>query len=232
MPGRVAYKEALAFQMACIERLKDAAPSASSHFILLEHPPVITVGRRGTHDNILAPRKSLRKDGIDVFEVSRGGDVTYHGPGQIVGYPILRLRDRGGDVHRYLRDLESVIMRTLSDFGIATQRRSEYTGVWVGHNKIAAIGVAITRWITYHGFALNVAPNLGHFALIRPCGIADGGVTSMRKVLGRAVKRDEVEKGLVTHFCEVFGFDEVVYRSELQLPATDEEPAYGPAGTQ
>ncbi len=226
-PGRVAYEEALAFQMACVKRLKDGPTEESGYLILLEHPPVITVGRRGTHDNILVTRARLRQEGIDLFEVSRGGDVTYHGPGQIVGYPILRLRDHGEDVHRYLRDLESVIMGTLGEFGIASQRRSEYTGVWVGQDKIAAIGVAITRWITYHGFALNVAPDLGHFALIRPCGITDGGVTSMEKLLGRAPGREEVEKRLVANFREVFAFDEVVRRPELCLTAA-KEPANVP----
>lgn len=232
MPGQIAYGEALAFQLACVERLRTGSPEAGGYLILLGHPPVITVGRSGTPDNILVPRERLRNEGIEVFDVSRGGDVTYHGPGQIVGYPIIPLNDHGGDVHRYLRDLEWAIIRSLADFGIVSQRRPRYTGVWVGRDKIAAIGVAITRWVTYHGFALNVAPNLDHFALIRPCGITDGGVTSMEKLLGRAVDRAEVEKRLVGHFSEVFGFNEIEWRSELSLPTAEGARANVPAGTQ
>jgi lipoate-protein ligase B len=223
-PGTVPYGTALAFQMACVEELKSSIPAPeetreSGYLILLSHPPVITLGRRGTRDNILVPERRLRAEGIQVVEASRGGDVTYHGPGQIVGYPIIRLDPDRRDIHGYLRDLEWVIMRCLADYGIASERRSGYTGVWVGREKIAAMGVAISRWVTYHGFALNLAPNFAHFALIRPCGIREGGVTSMEKVLGHRVPRAEVESALVEHFRAVFGFDEVVKRNALALPA-------------
>ena len=233
VPGTVAYGEALAFQVACVGRLSKARGSAApeGRLILLDHPAVITVGRGGSRENILSSAEVLRREGIEVFEASRGGDVTYHGPGQIVGYSIIRLDEHGADVHRYLRDLESVIISALADLGIASGRREGYTGVWVGRDKIAAIGVAITHWVTYHGFALNVAPNLGHFDLIRPCGIRDGGVTSMERLLDRRVDDAEVRRRLTARFCEVFGFDEVVEKKgplalDVRRRAGTREPSH------
>ena len=142
--------------------------------------------------------------GIEVHETGRGGDVTYHGPGQIVGYPILDLRPDRCDVHRYVRDLEEVLIRATADYGIAAKRIAGLTGVWVGNEKLAAIGVRIARWITSHGFAFNVTTDLGFFELIVPCGIADRGVTSLERLLGRPVSRGELEDRMVGHFCEVF----------------------------
>jgi lipoyl(octanoyl) transferase len=146
----------------------------------------------------------LSARGIDVFEAGRGGDVTYHGPGQIVGYPIIDLKPDRQDVHRYVRDLEEVLIRTAAGFGIDAGRVKGLTGVWVGEEKLAAIGVRIARWVTSHGFALNVSTDLDHFRLIVPCGIADRGVTSIEQLLGRPVDRTAVEERLVLTFCRVF----------------------------
>jgi lipoyl(octanoyl) transferase len=173
--------------------------------LLVEHPPVLTVGVRGDggRSHILASPGLLAARGIEVHETGRGGDVTYHGPGQIVGYPILTLKPDRCDVHGYLRDLEEVLIRVADDFGIHAGRVPGLTGVWVGERKLAAIGVRISRWITSHGFALNVTPNLDDFNLIVPCGIADRGVTSLAQ-LGCTAARSDVEDRLVSHFCGVF----------------------------
>ncbi|MCL6561579.1 MAG: lipoyl(octanoyl) transferase LipB [Firmicutes bacterium] len=174
---------------------------------LVEHPPVYTVGRgaRGSLENLLWDAERLAAEGIELFEVDRGGDITYHGPGQLVAYPILDLNRQGRDLHGYLRNLEAAIMETLSVFGIASRRLPPHTGVWVGEEKIAAIGVKASRWITQHGLALNVDPKLEHFAGIIPCGIRDKGVTSMRAVLGRPVDLNSVKPHLTAALGRVLG---------------------------
>lgn len=187
-----------------LERIDDKCPD---HLILLQHNPVITIGRSGDNKNILASKTLLESFGITVHEIERGGDVTYHGPGQLTGYPIIDLRSYQKDVHWYLRQLEEVIIRFLSDYNIAGKRVSGYTGVWVGDEKIAAIGVAVKRWVTYHGFALNVNPDLSHFKLINPCGITDKEVTSIVKILGHDVSMEEVEDKVVSAFAEVFSVE-------------------------
>src|SRR4051812_15263450 len=175
--------------------------------LLLQHPPVNTLGvRRSSRTNVVATDQRLAELGIEIAETGRGGDVTYHGPGQVVGYPILDLNPDRRDVHRYVRDLEEVLMRTAADFGIDAGRVPGLTGVWVGNAKLAAIGVRIARWITSHGFALNVETNLDYFELIVPCGIADRGVTSLSRLLGRPVELAEVEQHIVNHFNNVFQF--------------------------
>jgi lipoate-protein ligase B len=176
----------------------------SDTLLLLEHPPTITVGKSGKLENVLVTPEQLARQGISLFFTDRGGDVTYHGPGQLVAYPIIDLRNRGKDIHRYVRDLEEVIIRTLSDFSITGQRDTAYVGVWVGAEKIAAIGISIKRWITMHGFALNVRTNLEHFSLINPCGILDRKVTSLSKVLSQDVKMEAVIERVIYHFSEVF----------------------------
>lgn len=173
--------------------------------ILVEHDPVITLGRSAKREHILVSAESLAREGIELFEVERGGDVTYHGPGQLVGYPILDLKRHGRDLHLLLRNYEEVLLRTLVDFGIQGRRFPGYTGVWVADEKIAAIGVAVEHWITYHGFAFNVAPNLQHFQLIIPCGIADYGVTSLEQILGQAPDLAAVRERVIEHFAQVFG---------------------------
>jgi lipoate-protein ligase B len=172
--------------------------------ILLEHPHVYTLGRRADEAHVLANASRLGEIGATLFRIDRGGDVTYHGPGQLVGYPILDLQGRGQDVHRYVEDLEETIIRTLADFGVEADRVAGYPGVWVGEKKIAAIGVKVARWVTSHGFALNVDPDLAYFDEIIPCGLHDRGVTSLARLLGRAVPSSDVTASLVRHFSAVF----------------------------
>jgi lipoyl(octanoyl) transferase len=201
--GLVSYGEALALQRALVEERR--AERVRDLLLLVEHPPVLTLGVKGDggRSHILATPEALAARGIEVFESGRGGDITYHGPGQIVGYPIVDLNPDRRDVHRYVRDLEEVLIRTAGDLGIAAARVPGLTGVWAGHDKLAAIGVRISRWITSHGFALNVTTDLSHFDLIVPCGIADRGVTSLAR-LGSSASRREVEDRIVGHFCDVF----------------------------
>lgn len=202
--GRVAYAEGLALQRALVEQRK--AGAIDDQLLLLEHPHVLTLGVRGDggRSHILAAPDLLAARGVEVHETGRGGDITYHGPGQIVGYPILDLKPDRQDVHRYVRDLEEVLIRTAADYGIDAGRVDGLTGVWVGREKLAAIGVRIARWVTSHGFAFNVTTDLDYFGLIVPCGIADRGVTSLERLLGRTVDRNEVEDRIVAHFCRVF----------------------------
>ena len=203
--GTVPYADALELQRRLVEeRRAEAIPDV---LLLVEHPPVLTLGVRGDggRSHILATADALAARGIEVLETGRGGDITYHGPGQIVGYPILDLKPDRCDVHRYVRDLEEVLIRMAADCGIAARRAFEgLTGVWVGDEKLAAIGVRISRWITSHGFALNDTTNLSHFDLIVPCGIADRGVTSLAK-LGCSATRFEIEERIAHQFGEVFG---------------------------
>jgi len=173
--------------------------------VLLEHEPVITLGRRGDPKHILASEELLNAIGVEVYRVERGGDVTYHGPGQLVGYPILRLAAYGLGVADYMHLLEEVLIRAVADFGLKATRREGIIGVWVGPNKIAALGARVERGITYHGFALNVNPVMEHFNLIIPCGITDGGVTSMCRELGHNVPLAEVKRSVVRHFAEALG---------------------------
>ena len=174
--------------------------------LLLEHPPVITLGvkTRNNLNNIVAGAEALAAEGVTVFETGRGGDVTYHGPGQLVGYPILDLKPDRCDVHRYVRDLEEVMIRVAAQFGIDAGRLPGLTGAWVGSEKLAAIGVRISQWVTSHGFAFNVNTRLSHFDLIVPCGITDKGVTSLEKLLGRHTLVAEVEDSVESAFKEVF----------------------------
>lgn len=175
--------------------------------LLLEHPPTLTIGRSGKLDNLLVDKEELAEKGVSLLFTDRGGDITYHGPGQLVVYPIIDLTNRGKDIHRYVNDLEEVVIRTLSDFSIEAGRDEQYVGVWVGNDKIAAIGVRVRRWITMHGLALNVNPNLEHFSLINPCGILDRKVTSISKVLSLDVPMESVATKLVDRFSEVFDAD-------------------------
>ncbi|HXT70333.1 MAG TPA: lipoyl(octanoyl) transferase LipB [Vicinamibacterales bacterium] len=206
--GAVEYGAGLELQATLVEERRSGA--LGDTLLLLEHPPVITLGvkTRGKQVNIVASPEKLAAEGVSVFETGRGGDITYHGPGQLVGYPIFDLRPDRCDVHRYVRDIEEVLIIALRELGIESGRLDGRTGVWVGpagrEEKIAAIGVRISRWITSHGFALNVGTNLEHFQLIVPCGIADRGVTSIDRVLGRAVPMNGVEDAVVRAFGRVF----------------------------
>jgi lipoyl(octanoyl) transferase len=201
--GVVPYGEALEMQKALVEERR--AGRVPNLLLLLQHPPVITLGvRLSSRAHITATDAFLASRGVDVHDTGRGGDVTYHGPGQIVGYPILDLRPDRCDVHRYVRDLEEVMIRVCADYGIQAGRVNSMSGAWVGADKIGAIGVRISRWITSHGFAFNVNTNLDDFQLIIPCGIADRGVTSLQRLLGRPISIEEVEDRIIARFAEVF----------------------------
>ena len=200
--GRIGYKDAWEIQLDLVRARK--ADTVCDQLVLVEHPPTITLGRNAVAAHVLADTNRLRALGIDVQETDRGGDVTYHGPGQVVAYPILDLKAWRRDVGAYLRALEDVMIATLRDFGISSQRVEGLTGVWVGDAKIGALGVHLSRWVTSHGLALNVATDLGHFGLIVPCGLAKP-VTSIERVLGRAPSRETVTRTLAMRFGEIFG---------------------------
>jgi lipoyl(octanoyl) transferase len=202
--GIVPYGEALELQRGLVEARK--AGSIPDQLLLLQHPPVVTLGAKVRNDrsHVLASEEALHAAGVALFEAGRGGDVTYHGPGQLVGYPILDLRPDRCDVHRYVRDLEQVMIDTAAAFGIGAARVPGLTGAWVGRDKLAAIGVRISRWVTSHGFAFNVSTDLAHFELIVPCGIADRGVTSLSRLLGRNVAVGAVEDAVIEAFAGVF----------------------------
>jgi lipoate-protein ligase B len=205
LPGRLAYERALALQQHLVAEVRRTPPSRS-FLILLEHPRVITIGRSGSESNLRISKDELARRGFEVFEASRGGDVTYHGPGQIVGYPILDLALHGKDIHDYMRRLEETLLSTLARWGIMGRRWEGRTGVWIDKCKIASIGVAVTRWVAYHGFALNVNVDLDDFRVINPCGFTDVQMVSMASFLSKPVEVFEVKQAVVESFCEVFGF--------------------------
>ena len=202
--GMVPYADALALQQSLVDQRR--AGTIGDRLLLLEHPHVLTLGVRGDggRGHILATDEALAARGVDIHETGRGGDITYHGPGQIVGYPILDLKPDRCDVHRYVRDLEAVLIRTAADYGVEAGRVDGLTGVWVGREKLAAIGVRIARWITSHGFAFNVTTDLEYFNLIVPCGITGGGVTSLERATGKPVSMADAEAAVAAHFSQVF----------------------------
>ena len=200
--GRVEYGAAYELQRRLqAERDADRVPDL---LLFVEHPPVITLGRRGTRDDVFLADDELAARGIGIYETNRGGLVTYHGPGQVVGYPIARLRALAGDAPTYVWRLEETIVQTLAELGIAVRRDAGNRGVFAEGGKIAAIGVAVTHGVTMHGFALNVCPALDHFSLIDPCGIGELGVTSVERLLGRAPALQDVCDLLAGRFASVF----------------------------
>ncbi|MDF9407972.1 lipoyl(octanoyl) transferase LipB [Pelotomaculum isophthalicicum JI] len=172
--------------------------------LLLSHPPVYTIGRSGSRKHILAPDYVLEREGIKVYEVDRGGDITYHGPGQLVGYPILNLRQHGSDLHKLLRMYEEVFIRVLAEYGVEAGRLDRYPGVWAGQDKICAVGIGVSNWVSYHGWAFNINPDMKYFSFITPCGIRDKGVTSLTRLLGRDVPEFEIMATVGGHFGDVF----------------------------
>lgn len=212
--GVVAYERALAWQEALLK--KRGQGEHGDTLLLLEHPPVFTLGRGGNVQHLLNPRQ------VPVYRVGRGGDVTFHGPGQLVGYPVIALTGR--DVHAYLRALEAVLVATLRVYGLEACRREGLTGVWVGEEKIASIGVGVRRWVTYHGFALNVDPDLSYFSDIVPCGLAGVRMTSMARLLGRPVPLPAVKALVADIFARQFGYEEMIWQKSL-LTLDSETPA-------
>jgi lipoyl(octanoyl) transferase len=202
--GRVPYGEAVELQHAVRGALKRG--DGPEHLLLLEHPHVYTLGRNADGGDVLASPEWLRARGVEVVESNRGGQVTYHGPGQLVGYPILNLSPDRRDVRRYVRDVQEALIRTLADYGVEAQVRDgqAFIGVWVGEEKIASIGVHLSRWITTHGFALNVSTDLAYFAGIVPCGLHQVQMTSIERLTGRAPDLRDVAAGCARHFGEVF----------------------------
>jgi lipoate-protein ligase B len=200
--GIVQYREAWKLQRRLHQhRVEGRIPDL---LLLLEHPPTITIGRSGSLDNILISNKQMAQAGISLFFIDRGGDVTYHGSGQLVGYPILDLRNQGRDLRLYVRNLEEVMIRTLGDFSIEADSDESHPGVWVRGEEIGAIGLSVRKWVSMHGFALNVNTDLDHFAFINPCGFSDKRATSMSKVIGRKISIEEVADHLKSHFCDTF----------------------------
>ncbi len=221
--GRTRYADAWELQKKLFEMRRYGL--VGDMFLLTEHEHVYTFGKGGDENHLLASEDELKRNGTEVFHIDRGGDVTYHGPGQIVGYPILDLNNYFADIHRYLRCLEEVIIQTLLEYGVEGEREEGLTGVWVKGEKIAAVGVKISRWITMHGFAFNVNTDLSYFDRIIPCGIFHKGVTSLERVLGREVPIEEVQSKLVEEFGHVFG-------CKIQSLSSDElmkSPAIGGA---
>lgn len=203
--GRIEYAKALSLQQNLLalrqqEKIGDT-------LLLVEHDPVLTIGSSGSASNILLPRELLKEKGIDVYEVNRGGDVTYHGPGQIVGYPVLNLKNYGSDLRAFMWRMEDVFIHLLREqYSIEAYRdEKKYTGVWVGNDKITAVGVAVRKWVSMHGFAFNVNTNLEHFRWINPCGITDRGVTSLKKILGREMDFEMLNNQVAEYFCRTFG---------------------------
>lgn len=211
----VTYENGMALQQKLVEmRQREEIPD---QLLLLEHPPVITLGRGGKQDNLLATPAALQANGVRFFETTRGGDITYHGPGQVVGHPILHLGEGNRDVRKYVTNLEEVLIRTVAHYGITATRIDGRRGIWVGNDKIAAIGVRIARWVTSHGWALNVNTNLEHFRLITPCGLHGTGVTSIARELGRSVPMEEVRDVLAKNFAEVFERELVPREETIRL---------------
>lgn len=211
--GLVNYQEAYTLQKSIwSKRLKNQIEDT---LILVEHPPVITIGRGGSYDHLLWSEEDLRREGIEVLETDRGGDVTYHGPGQLVGYPILHLTQHVRDLHWVLCSYEEVFIQVLELYGLLGERIEGLTGVWVENEKVLAIGIGVRDWVTYHGFALNINPSLHHFQSIIPCGIVDRGVTSLEVLLGeRRPEREEIIEGFLPIFLEAFSFTEMKRSNE------------------
>lgn len=209
--GSTDYETALAWQRTLTDRRLSG--DVSDSLLLLEHPPVFTLGRGADETFLVNPGR------VPVHRVARGGEVTFHGPGQLVGYPIIDLRRHGKDVHVYLRKLEQVVIAALAGWEIEATRRPGLTGVWVGEAKIASIGIGVRRWVTSHGFALNVATDLEYFSAIVPCGLAGVRMTSMQRLLGCAVSLDAVAVAVARCFADTLGYREMVWSTHLLTPA-------------
>ncbi|HHY23741.1 MAG TPA: lipoyl(octanoyl) transferase LipB [Clostridiaceae bacterium] len=202
--GRVDYQESLELQEKLMKEIQSG--EGEDILLLVEHPPVLTLGRSGKYNNVIVSEEVLKSQGVTIYEVSRGGDVTYHGPGQIVGYPIMDLKKHGRDIKDFVWKIEEVFIRLLKEeYGIEAHREEKkFTGVWIGEEKITAMGIAVKRWVTMHGFAFNVNTNLDHFKWIIPCGLANRGVTSLEKITGMTQDFERLNSLVINYFCQVF----------------------------
>jgi lipoyl(octanoyl) transferase len=228
--GRVGYTDALRLQESLVlSRRKGASPDT---LLLLEHPPVVTLGRRGDPDHVLLDRDELGRRGVELHETGRGGDVTFHGPGQLVGYPVVLLPPKRRDAHRYLRDLEDALIAVVASYSLDANRIAGLTGVWVGGAKLAAIGVRLnTGWITSHGFALNVSTDLAQFETIVPCGISDRAVTSLGRLLGNPPDLREVAARVAVRVAAVLGLEPTLPDTPAErLGEIEDEPLSWPDG--
>jgi lipoyl(octanoyl) transferase len=207
-PGIIDYKTAYEIQ----KNIRDDVISKKRNdtLILLQHNPVITLGTRGKTENLLVDKKSLQKEGIEVIRTDRGGDITYHGPGQIVGYPILDLNKHKKDIRLYVQKLENIFIKLLSDlYKIdAHMEDGKYAGVWIGKEKITAVGISVRKWVTMHGFAFNIKTNLNHFSYINPCGLDGRSVTSLEKIIKKEISIDTMMTTLTEYFIKIFGYDD------------------------
>jgi lipoyl(octanoyl) transferase len=213
------YKEAWDLQKSMFElRYQQKVDDV---FLLLEHPHTYTLGKTADEKNLVGNEEYLNKNKISVYDIDRGGDITYHGPGQIVGYPIIDLNNWGKDTDKYLRALEEIIIRTCADYRLAVKRVPKYTGVWIEDRKIAAIGIKVTRWITMHGFALNVNTDLSLYNGIIPCGITNKEVTSLKKELKTEINLQEVKSKILNHAVEIFGYNDIETQNVEYLLSKD-----------
>lgn len=213
----IEYKEALDIQLKLQEMRQQG--KIEDTLLLLEHFSVLTVGKKGGALNIIAPRHLLNENKVAIYEVGRGGDVTYHGPGQIVGYPIVELRKFGRDIKRYIWNIQEMAICMLNEcYNISAHREGgKYTGVWVNNEKIMAIGVSVKRWVSMHGFAMNINTQMEHFKWILPCGISDKGVTSLSMIKGQPQDIEKAKKEIIQYFCKIFGYEETVVMNKEQL---------------
>jgi lipoyl(octanoyl) transferase len=218
--GRTPYAEAVELQLAARTALKNG--QGPERLLLLEHPHVYTLGRNASGEDVLASPEWLRARGVEVAECDRGGQVTYHGPGQLVGYPVVNLSPDRRDVRRYVRDLQEVLIRTLADYGVTAEPRDgqAFVGVWAGEEKVASIGVHLSRWITTHGFALNVSTDLSYFSGIIPCGLQQVRMTSIERLTGRCPTLPEIAEVCAGHFGEVFDRELVASSPRLEAVST------------
>jgi lipoyl(octanoyl) transferase len=215
--GSVPYLAAYELQRECVAALQSGSKSAEETLFLVEHPHVVTRGRNASESTLLASPSLLAEKGVSLVHTDRGGDVTYHGPGQFVGYPILALEPPRRDIRRYVTDVEEVLIRALAGFSISARRDAAHRGVWVASRKIASVGIRMSRWVTSHGFALNVNTDLSYFSLIVPCGIENCPMTSMARELGEPVDMELVKRGVVGSFSEVFDREIVFERPETEV---------------
>ncbi|NQT94869.1 MAG: lipoyl(octanoyl) transferase LipB [Candidatus Omnitrophica bacterium] len=214
--GLTSYRSAYDFQKQCVEEVKSG--SVDGFLLLTEHNPVFTLGRFAQKENLLVGTEEAESKGIDVIETNRGGDITFHGPGQLVAYPIFNLSNHHKDVHRYLRELEKVAIGTLADFGLEAFSVKARTGCWMKNGKIASIGIGISRWVTYHGIAINANVDLKFFDMINPCGFKDIDVTSMKEMLGHDIDMEALKEKFIVNFSNIFNISKkAVWQSEQDL---------------